>query len=67
MKITIKHYASEVTWSNDKENQQIDETSIDEAFLAFKGLLVTCGWNAETVDGYILEWASIIESDKNGD
>ena len=65
MKITIKHYDSEVTWSNDREKQQIDETSIDEIFSAFKGLLVTCGWNAEAVDGYILEWASLIESDKN--
>lgn len=67
MKITIKHYDSEVTWSNDRENQEIDETSIDEAFYAFKGLLVTCGWDSETIDNYIVEWASLIESDKNGD
>lgn len=65
MKIIINHYENEVTWSNDAENQEIDETSIEEAFYAFKGLLVTCGWLPETIDSYIVEWASLIESDKN--
>ena len=67
MKITVKQYKNEAIWSNDIENQQIDETNIDDAFQAFKGLLVTCGWYPETVDNYIVEWASLIESDKNSD
>lgn len=67
MKITIKHYDAEVTWSNDRENQKIDETTIDEAFEAFKGLLVTVGYMPESVDNYILDKADELSLFKSND
>ena len=63
MKITIKSYDREVSWSNDRENQIIDETTLDEVFDAFKGLLITLGFSAECIDADILEQALQIEND----
>ena len=60
MKITIKSYDREVSWSNDRENQIIDETTLDEVFDAFKGLLITLGYSAECIDADILEQATAI-------
>lgn len=63
MKITIKHYDIEVSWSNDVENQIIDATTIDEIFNAFKGLLVSLGYHPNSIDSDILEQALQIEND----
>ena len=61
MKVTIKSYDREVSWSNDRENQIIDETTLDEVFDAFKGLLITLGYSAECIDADILEQATAIQ------
>ena len=61
MKVTIKSYDREVSWSNDRENQIIDETTLDEVFDAFKGLLITLGYSAECIDADILEQAAAIQ------
>ena len=63
MKVTIKSYDREVSWSNDREDQIIDETTIDEVFDAFKGMLITLGYSAECIDADILEQALQIEND----
>lgn len=63
MKVTIKSYDREVSWSNDREYQIIDETTLDEVFDAFKGLLITLGFSAECIDADILEQALQIEND----
>lgn len=63
MKITIKSYDREVSWSNDREDQIIDETTLDEVFDAFKGMLITLGYSAECIDADILEQALQIEND----
>ena len=61
MKITIKHYDKEVSWSNDIENQIIDETTLEDVFDAIKGMLITLGYNAECIDADILEQAAAIQ------
>ena len=63
MKITIKSYDREVSWSNDRENQIIDETTLEDAYEAFKGLLITLGFNAKCIDADILEQSLQIEND----
>lgn len=63
MKVTIKSYDREVSWSNDREDQIIDETTLDEVFDAFKGMLITLGYSAECIDADILEQALQIEND----
>lgn len=63
MKITIKSYDREVSWSNDRENQIIDETTLVDAYDAFKGMLITLGYSAECIDADILEQALQIEND----
>ena len=61
MKITIKSYDREVSWSNDRDNQIIDETTLEDAYEAFKGLLITLGFSAECIDADILEQATAIQ------
>lgn len=61
MKITIKSYDREVSWSNDRDNQIIDETTLEDAYEAFKGLLITLGFSAECIDADILEQAIAIQ------
>lgn len=61
MKITIKHYDKEVSWSNDIENQIIDETTLEDVFDAIKGMLITLGYNAKCIDADILEQAAAIQ------
>mgnify|MGYP000240411861 CR=1 FL=1 len=60
MKVTIKSYDREVSWSNDRDNQIIDETTVEDAYEAFKGLLITLGFSAECIDADILEQATAI-------
>lgn len=61
MKIIIKSYDKEVSWSNDRDNQIIDETTLEDAYEAFKGLLITLGFSAECIDADILEQAAAIQ------
>ena len=60
MKITINHYDEEVIWSNNRENKLIDETNVEEAFNAFKGLLVCLGYSLNGIEQEILEQSYFI-------
>ena len=62
MKIKIEYYDREFTVDtlpNGKE-KQIDETSLEDIFNIFKGMLISCGWAAGSVDDTILELAKCI-------
>lgn len=64
MKIKIEYYGREFTVDtlpNGKE-KQIDETSLEDIFNIFKGMLISCGWASSSVDETILELAECIHA-----
>ena len=65
MKITIKHYDMEASWSNDIPNKTIDETSLREAIEAFEGLLIACGYHKDSLNDYIIEKAEELKRDND--
>ena len=59
MKITIEHYGEKASWESDGHGQTdnseaIDNTSIEDAFISFVGLLIVCGWRPNTINEQIL-------------
>lgn len=67
MKITIEHYGEKVSWESNGHSKidDIDETTINEVFVSFIGLLITCGWQPETINEQILSMADEIDIAKN--
>lgn len=59
MKISIKHYNTEVSWDNNKP-VELDDTNLEDAFDAFSGLLIAQGYSQEAIFSYITEWAEIL-------
>ena len=65
MKIIIKSYDKEVSWSNDTKNKIIDETKLDEIFDSLKGLLICLGYHSDCIDEEILQQSYMIQETMN--
>lgn len=66
MKITIEHYGEKASWESDghvqtDNSEAIDNTSIEDAFISFIGLLIVCGWRPNTINEQILFMAEEIK------
>ena len=66
MKITIEHYGEKASWESNGHGktdglEAIDDTSINEAFYSFIGLLIVCGWQPDTINEHILLMAKEIK------
>lgn len=62
MKITIEQYGEKASWESDghvqtNNSKAIDNTSIEDAFISFIGLLIVCGWRQKTINEQILSMA----------
>lgn len=66
MKITIEHCGEKALWESNRHGQidnlmAIDDTSIEEAFYSFIGLLIVCGWQMDAINEQILLMAKEIK------